>query len=74
MDHITIGKVAKSAGLGIETVRYYEREGLIRPAARTGSNYRIYRKEAIDRLQFYQAGQESRLHPEGNQGVAGFPP
>jgi len=38
MNSFTIGKVAKSTGLGIETVRFYEREGLIEPLARTKSN------------------------------------
>ena len=44
MNGLTIGKVAKGAGLGIETVRFYEREGLIEPPARTEANYRIYPK------------------------------
>jgi len=52
MRHLTIGKVAKSTGFGIETVRFYEREGLIGPADRTESNYRIYKNEDVDRLRF----------------------
>jgi Cu(I)-responsive transcriptional regulator len=52
MTGLTIGKVAKGAGLGIETVRFYEREGLIEPPARTESNYRIYPKQDIVRLRF----------------------
>jgi len=52
MKGLTIGKVAKRAGLGAETVRYYEREGLITPAARTDSNYRIYHQDDIARLHF----------------------
>jgi Zn(II)-responsive transcriptional regulator len=52
MKTLTIGKVAKSAGMGIETVRFYEREGLIRPLARTESNYRLYSEEGIVRLRF----------------------
>ncbi|MEJ2491819.1 MAG: heavy metal-responsive transcriptional regulator [Desulfuromonadales bacterium] len=49
---LTIGKVAKKAGIGIETVRFYEKEGLIGPAARTASNYRVYRDKDIARLRF----------------------
>jgi Cu(I)-responsive transcriptional regulator len=52
MRNLTIGKVAKSAGLGIETVRFYEREGLIEPLTRTDSNYRLYSEEGIIRLRF----------------------
>ncbi len=52
MNGLTIGKVAKSAGLGIETVRFYEREGLIQPLARTDSNYRLYSEAGIIRLRF----------------------
>lgn len=52
MTRLTIGKVAKETGLGAETVRYYEREGLITPAPRTDSNYRIYQREDITRLLF----------------------
>lgn len=52
MKGLTIGKVAKSAGLGIETVRFYEREGLITPLARTESNYRLYADDGIIRLRF----------------------
>lgn len=52
MKHLTIGKVAKKTGFGAETVRYYEREGLLNPARRTESNYRIYGKEDISRLLF----------------------
>ena len=41
MNGLTIGRLAKQAGLGIETVRFYERQGLIAPPPRTDSNYRI---------------------------------
>lgn len=52
MNGLTIGKVAKKAGFGIETVRFYEREGLIQPVARSASNYRLYTDEVIVRLRF----------------------
>lgn len=52
MKGLTIGKVAKGAGLGIETVRFYEKEGLIDPPARTESNYRLYPQRVILRLRF----------------------
>lgn len=56
MNGLTIGKVAKGAGIGIETVRFYEKEGLIGPAARTESNYRVYGDGDIIRLRFIKRG------------------
>lgn len=48
----TIGEVAKRAGVGVETIRYYERRGLIpRPPARR-SGYRQYPDDTVDRLAF----------------------
>ena len=52
MDKLTIGKLAKQADIGIETVRFYERQGLIDPPLRTDSNYRIYPQEEVTRLKF----------------------
>ena len=52
MEGLTIGKLAKQAGIGIETIRFYERQGLIPPPARTDSNYRIYSEEEVGRLKF----------------------
>lgn len=52
MKPLTIGKVAKAADLGIETVRFYEKEGLIDPPKRTSANYRIYPERVVARLRF----------------------
>jgi Hg(II)-responsive transcriptional regulator len=52
MNELTIGRLAKQAGIGIETVRFYERQGLIEPPRRTNSNYRIYPEEEVTRLRF----------------------
>ncbi|MDH3390724.1 MAG: heavy metal-responsive transcriptional regulator [Desulfobulbaceae bacterium] len=52
MSGLTIGRLAKQVGLGIETVRFYERQGLIEPPPRTDSNYRIYPEEEVIRLRF----------------------
>lgn len=48
----TIGRLAHRLGLGAETLRYYERLGLIRPIRRTASNYRLYGPDAERRLVF----------------------
>ena len=54
---LTIGKVAKASGVGIETVRFYEREGLLEQPARKLSGYRQYDAEAIARLRFIKQAQ-----------------
>lgn len=47
-----IGAVAKQAGCTVETVRYYEREGLLPSPERGGNNYRVYGKRHLDSLRF----------------------
>ena len=47
---LRIGAVARAAGVGIDTVRYYERRGLLRPAGRLPSGYRLYTESAIARI------------------------
>ncbi|MCK9189758.1 heavy metal-responsive transcriptional regulator [Acidithiobacillus sp.] len=54
---VTIGRLAREAGLAAETLRYYERIGLIRPVQRTQSNYRLYDGEAEARLRFIRRAQ-----------------
>jgi len=55
---LTIGRVARSAGLAIDTVRYYEREGLLEKPARTASGYRHYTADAVARLSFIRQAKE----------------
>lgn len=50
----TIGKAARAANLSIDTVRFYERSGLLKPPPRTAGGYRLYRQDDIDRLRFIQ--------------------
>ena len=47
-----IGGLAKRTGIGIDAVRYYEREGLVPPAARLASGYRVYGEDDIRRIHF----------------------
>jgi Cd(II)/Pb(II)-responsive transcriptional regulator len=47
-----IGELAKSTGTQIETIRYYERVGLLPAPARTAGNYRLYDATHIERLSF----------------------
>jgi len=57
MQTFTIGQLARVAGVPISTVRYYERAGLLKPEARTGSNYRVYSQHSLERLQFIRSPQ-----------------
>ena len=54
----TIGDVAKRAGVHIETLRYYERRGLVEEPTRTPSNYRVYPGETVRRVRFIKRAQE----------------
>ena len=47
-----IGELARKAGVDVQTVRFYEREGLLDAPARTGSGYRAYGEEDLERLHF----------------------
>ena len=53
----TIGALAKSAGVGVETVRYYQRRGLLIEPARPHGEVRRYGNEDIRRLKFIRAAQ-----------------
>ena len=55
---MTIGQVAKRAGVNIQTVRFYERKGLVLPERRTDSGYRMYTAEAVRRILFVRHAQE----------------
>ena len=59
MSHsLTIGKLAKTADVSIDSIRFYERLGLIAEPMRTKSNYRLYPLEAADRLSFIKKAQQ----------------
>ncbi len=58
MKGLTIGKVAGQAGIGIETIRFYERQGLIAEPPRTGAGYRLYPEASIGRLNFIKRAKE----------------
>lgn len=56
-EQITIGKVAKGAGVNIQTVRYYDRRGLLAPARRLESGYRLYPQDAVRKILFIKNAQ-----------------
>jgi DNA-binding transcriptional MerR regulator len=54
---LKIGEISGLSGIGIEALRFYEKSGLLRPASRTGSGYRLYSRNALDRLAFIKHAQ-----------------
>jgi DNA-binding transcriptional MerR regulator len=55
---LTIGALAKATGTAIDTIRYYERIGLLRAPPRTGANYRSYGLEHLYRLSFVRRSRD----------------
>lgn len=55
---LTIGKLAALAGTTPNTLRYYEREGLIPSPSKGGNGYRLYPKEAAQRIYFIRQAQQ----------------
>src|SRR5437899_6524201 len=55
---MTIGQVARRAGVGVETVRFYERKGLLAEPARKASGYRQYEEGEVARLRFIRRAKE----------------
>ena len=58
METIGIGTLAKRAGVSIDTVRYYEKSGLLAPQARLPSGYRRYASPQVARLCFIRRAQD----------------
>lgn len=59
MSNLTIGKAARRAGVGVETIRFYERRGLIeQPLKPMGGGFRDYPEETVERIRFVQQAQE----------------
>lgn len=55
---LTIGLLAREAGVNLETVRFYERRGLLPKPPRSASGYRLFPAEAARRLRFIRRAQE----------------
>ena len=58
MGTLTIGQLAQRAGVGVETVRFYEREGLILEPPRRPSGYRDYPPETVTRIVFIRRAKD----------------
>jgi len=55
---LTIGKIATLADISPDTLRYYERERLIAPAAKSPGGYRLYERDALRRIRFIKQAQQ----------------
>ena len=58
MEGLTTGKLAKECGVNVETIRYYERHGLLPKVPRTPSGYRKFADADVNRLRFIRRTQE----------------
>ena len=58
MDRLTIGKVAQLAGVGVDTIRFYERKGLLDSPPRSLSGYRQYSLETVAHIRFIRRAKE----------------
>ena len=54
----TIGEVSRRTGCKVETIRYYERAGLMPAPPRSGGGYRLYDQAHLKRLNFIRRGRE----------------
>lgn len=58
MSAFTIGQVAKQAGVGVETIRFYERSGLLKEPPRNRAGYREYPVDAVARVKFIRRAKD----------------
>lgn len=58
MKGLTISRLARLGGVNLETIRYYERQGLLAKPPRTASGYRLFPAEAARRLRFIKRAQQ----------------
>ena len=66
---LTVSRLAEAAGVAPDTVRYYERKGLIPPPERTAAGYRIYDEAIVRRLRFIRGSQQFGLRLREIRGL-----
>jgi MerR family copper efflux transcriptional regulator len=54
---LQIGQIDKQSGMSIDTIRYYEKQGLLKKPFRSSGGFRVYPKEAVDQLVFIRKAQ-----------------
>ncbi|MHB1238563.1 MAG: MerR family DNA-binding transcriptional regulator [Gallionella sp.] len=65
-----IGELTKATGIDVETLRYYERVGLLQLPARQANGYRTYGQDAVEQGEFYPALPCAGHRAGGHQAVA----
>jgi DNA-binding transcriptional MerR regulator len=68
-DALKVGMVAKAAGVGVQTLHYYERLGLLPKPERSAANYRLYSSDAIHRVKFIKKAQAIGLTLEETKEI-----
>ena len=58
MEKLPIGRLAQLGGVNLETIRYYERRGLLPKPPRTQAGYRQFPPDTVERLRFIKRAQE----------------
>ncbi len=58
---LQIGQVSKKSGMSIDTIRYYEKEGLLKRPSRSEGGFRLYPQETVEQLVFIRRAQEMGL-------------
>jgi MerR family copper efflux transcriptional regulator len=66
---LKVGEVAKAAGVGVQTLHYYERVGLLPKPARSATNYRLYSPETVRRVRFIKKAQAVGLTLEETKQI-----
>lgn len=71
-DDLTIGTLAKRSGVNVETIRYYQRRGLLHEPSRPRSGYRLYSPETVRRVRFIKRAQALGFTLEEISGLLGL--
>ena len=58
MERLTISELAKQGGVNLQTIRYYERVGLLPKPPRSASGYRLFSPDGVHRIRFIKRAQE----------------
>jgi DNA-binding transcriptional MerR regulator len=66
---LKVGRIAKAAGVGVQTLHYYERLGLLPKPRRSEANYRLYSVEAVRRVRFIKKAQAIGLTLEETKQI-----
>jgi len=69
---LKIGEVARRAGVRVQTLHFYERTGLLPKPRRSSTDYRLYSRDAIDRVAFIKKAQQLGLTLEEIKDILGL--